>query len=264
MLFRDILLVAASQGGGVAAAPAAAWPSLIGAEMMVNGDCSSSTGWNLPAGSAIAGGKMTLTAFGDNIYNDGILGPALIAGATYRCVFTTDTVAAGSIQWFLGNTQGTARSTVGTFSQDIVSDDTEGGLAVTTATMQLDNFSVKSVGLNGVEADWTFTNGAGWSADGKVVFDGTPGQTAALTGSAATAFDAAVTTNTACTVTFSGADWNSGTVQISLRGGAFVDMVLTDSGDFVKTITSGTLSGYEVKSTAGAEVRQGRVQIALA
>src|SRR5207244_11549858 len=106
-----------------------------------------------------AAGKMTVTASSDLANNDGVTTDALIDGATYRNAFTIDSAAAGTAQIFIGSGSGTVRSTAGTFSQDIVYADSGDPwfIQFTSATMQLDSFSVKSVGLLGVEADWTFT-----------------------------------------------------------------------------------------------------------
>jgi hypothetical protein len=224
--------------------------------MMVNGDCSSGTGWTLPAGSAIAAGKMTLTAFTSTVNNSGVTIDTLIDGATYRNAFTIDSRVGGSVQIYLGETGGTIRSSVGTFSEDMVyvfNDDNWILFGATSATMQLDNFSVKSVGLNGIEANWTLT--ANWNSTFQCIqFGGIAGETGSLTGAAATAFDAAVSNNTACTFTALISQYNSGTVEVSFKGGAWVDMEITTDGEFTKTVTSGTGSGFSVRSTAGAEL----------
>lgn len=246
MNFQQILMVAATQGGGVAASPGiASWPALIGAEMMVNGDCSSATGWELSAGVAIALGKMTTTAFTNIIPNNGITDTTLI-GATYRCAFTIDTVSLGTMEWS-GGVSGTAQGSVGTFSQDLLSSDVSIFLSATSSTMQLDNFSVKSVGLMGTASDWSFTGGALFDA-GVIIFIENPADSAALTGAAATAFDAAVSDSTACNVTIFSDQANpltGGGLNISLKGGTPFTFLFNGFGAPVtQTVTSGTGSGF--------------------
>lgn len=280
MNFRQILMAAATQPAAASVASYAAWPALIGAEMMVNPDCSSGTGWTLPAGVVIAAGKMTATAAGSVVTNDGVADDSMIDGATYRNVFTIDSRSSGSAQLSNGSTSGTSRNSAGTFSQDIVAANTGPGndgwlMGLTSATMILDNFSVKSVGLLGVEADWAFTGASVFwqalSAFGPdlIVFDGaSAGDKAELTGSAKTSFDAAVSNSTACTVTLStdaGSSLN-GTISVALKGGTPVNFVFDGSGaDVSHTVTSGTGSGFIL--TAGSDFPSGdiiRVQIALA
>ena len=251
-------------GGGFAA-----WPSLIGAEMMVNGDCSSATGWGLPAGSAIAVGKMTLTAFTDVIENTGVT-DTLINGATYRCVFTVDTVSLGAVRWVLGSTAGTSRSTTGTFSQDILSTDVSGVVEGIGATMQLDNFSVKSVGLVGIETDWSLSGSLAWIDGPPAGFsfgDGDESTIASLTGSALTAFAASVSFNTACLLRVYGLNYSNGDISARIHQGSWVPLnVSADGWSTPVAITSGSVVGFEVRGNAdgNANVTVVGVQIELA
>lgn len=97
------------------------------------------------------------------------------------------------------------------------------------------------------EADWTFTGGWSWSAGEIVVFESTAGETAELAGAAKTAFDAAVSNSTACTVTltFSVGNFLTGTISVAMKGGASVDFV-GDGGtaEIANTVTSGAGSGF--------------------
>lgn len=269
MNFQQILMAAATQGGGAAAAPAqASWPSLIGAEMMVNGDCSSGTGWNLATGTVVAAGKMTMTTANANtVGNSGVNIDTLIDGATYRNVFTIDTVSLGSVQLALGGTFGTSRSTTGTFSQDIVYtyNDDNWLLIPTTATMQLDNFSVKSVGANGQASDWSFTGDGSFASGGFVRTNGSDIFSCSLAGAAATAFDAAVSSNTACTVSFTEEPGYSGNGQIlvSLKGGVAVAFDWSLGVTAPRTVTSGSGSGFKIES-GDADVSIALIQITLA
>lgn len=241
-------------GGGFAA-----WPSLIGAEMMINGDCSSGTGWTLGGGLTIAAGKMTATVSTSTAVNSGALDVPFVNGIAYRTVFTIDTASLGSVQPFIGITAGTSRSTVNTFTQDIVAAGVPGGdgwvLYTTSATMQLDNFSVKSVGGLGVTADWSFSGAfitwrAADSVSPDVISFAEPpaGDKAELTGSAKTAFDAGVSNSTACSVSLTASEANPiiGTVSVTLKGGTPVSFVFSGAPSEVvtDTVTSGTGSGF--------------------
>lgn len=257
--------------GAVFEETVASWPALIGAEMMVNGDCSSATGWAFNAGGSIAVGKMQLVAYSDVAENDGITG-TVIDGATYRSAFTIDTVSLGSIRWEFGNGLGTSRTAPGAYTEDIVAADTTGAnLNATSATMQLDNFSVKSVSLLGVEADWAFSDTVFvfWTPGppSAVSFDALGTQTASLTGTALTAFDAAVSNSTACSVTLTNSVGSPAqTISVAMKGGTAVNFTFTDTpGETVtQTVTSGAGSGFVLANVGAAAVAIVRVQIALA
>lgn len=254
-------LLGGFQRSSASSPPAAAWPSLIGAEMMVGGGCDNSADWTLGVGVTVnvVAGKMVATATSNIAENDGTPDSAFVADATYRNAFTIDSRSAGSAQIFLQGVPGTSRSTAATFSEDIVAGEAgnDGWIfQFTSATMQLDNFSVKSVGLLGVEADWTFVGvGVSWAGttfpDG-VQFGGpVAGVTASLTGTAKTAFDAAVSNSTLCSVTVT-SDNNglTGTVQVAMKGGAAVDFTFDGSPFQTVThnVTSGTGSGFQLIS----------------
>lgn len=242
--------------------PAAAWPSLIGAEMMVNGDCSSATGWSLGTGIAIAGGKMTAATAGTSAAsNSGVDEGVFFTPATYRCDFTIDTRSAGSAQITMGDATGTSRTTTGTFSQDLSPTVSDGGwsISLATATMQLDSFSVKSIGLLGVEGDWTFTGaGTSWESvfpDGILFNAATTGEKAELTGAAKTSFDTSVSNSTACAVTIT-PDVNNpldATISFSMKGGTAVNFAFDGLGTpITHTVTSGTGSGCIVTVVSAA------------
>lgn len=243
--------VSRSIGSPGAAAPPqyAAWPALIGAEMMVNGNCSSSTGWGLPAGAVIALGKLSLTTLSDTIENDGIT-DTLIIGASYRFLFTIDTVSLGSVRWISGATDGTSRSTVGTFSEDLIVADVAAQMACTSATMQLDNFSVKSVGLLGISTDWSFTGSTPptFTAGGAIDMNGCDtGDVASLTGSAKTAFDAAVSNSATCNVNITIAGYVQSNIEIRMKGGSWVEVSIAGDGVASAEIASGTGSGFDIR-----------------
>lgn len=255
----------------VAAGPQfAAWPSLIGAEMMVNGDCGSATGWtdngNPPGAVVVAAGVMTATLSLMLENNSGVAAAAMVEGATYRCVNTIGAVSvpAEGVRQRIGLGEGGELTAPGTYSEDIVATDVEneGGWAIASVsgavTMTFDDFSIKSVGLLGVEADWTFTGDVGWSPGASIGpdairFDGSSiGDQAELTGSAMTAFDASVSNNTACSVTLTTSVNNplDGTIRIAMKGGVPVSFVFFGTpGDTVThTVTSGSGSGCVVSA----------------
>lgn len=269
MNFQQILMAAATQGGGTAVSQFASWPPLIGAEMMVNGDCGSATGWTL-VNAVIALGKlgMTSAAAGSGATNSGTDASSLVEDATYRNVFTADSFPLGGLKLNMGTTQGALRNTAGTFSEDIIATGLGGGdgwslEAQATTTCSLDNFSVKSFGLLGVGADWTTTSGTIYAPyqfvtlpAGAITFDSAAiNEEIELTGAAKTAFDNAVSSNTACSVTiYAGSDNPlNGTVGVKLKGGTKVDFsfAAAPGASITHTVTSGAGSGFEL--IAGAD-----------
>ncbi len=259
MDFLQILMTAATQGGGAAATPAvAAWPSLIGANQILDPGCADPTKWNEGAGVTVnvTPGKMVATAASSTTTNDGMLSGTTIAGATYRPLFTADSLS-GTARVTVGGTAGTARTLAGTYSQDIVAaDDTGWQITFTAATGIFDTFSCVSVGLLGVEADWSLGGLVVWETSNPVGpnFQEDASDSAALTGSAAVALDAAVSNNTACSVTLTtGIGGMGGSLDVSLKGGTPVTFSFSFGAfeEVTHTVSSGTGSGFLADSNNG-------------
>lgn len=112
----------------------------------------------------------------------------------------------------------------------------------------------------GSASDWTLTGDASFN-DG-VDFADNPDDSAALTGAAQTAFDAAVSNSTAYSVTLT-SDLDSGpfgaltgTITLSMKGGVPVDFVFAGvSGATVNhAVTSGAGSGFLLDVVSGSTI----------
>lgn len=113
----------------------------------------------------------------------------------------------------------------------------------------------------GAESDWTFSDAGGfWNFFPN--FDTLDPTTVELTGAAKTSFDAAVANSTAYSVTVTIVNYGEGSVEISMKGGSFVDMLVNADGDFVQTVTSGTGSGFIIRAN-GAVVTLGMSDIQI-
>lgn len=140
--FNPSLLTAVGAAGG-AEAPA----EELGPELIINGDFSSGTGWTLSGDvpPEIVGGKLQL-----NVGPDGGTAeqaPA-IDSATYRCVYTIDSITDGDVRVFCGgSTIGQFRTAPGTYSEDLAADGTNlvALQLATEGSIIIDNFSVKKV-----------------------------------------------------------------------------------------------------------------------
>lgn len=236
----------------------AAWPSLIGDEMLLDPNCATGVGWDLGLGYTIAVGKMTVTTANAATVNTGTPASAFLPDAVYRCAITADSVTLNGFALHVNDTTGVTRTAAGTYTEDLINAGESDGWFIQNEggnlTAQLDNFSVKSVGLMGVEADWTFTGGIFWSvSDAGLVFDSAPaGETAELTGSAKTAFDAAVSSATACMMSVYVSSYGEGNLEARLKGGSWIALdVSADGWSTPVAITSGAGSGCEFRSLTG-------------
>lgn len=249
--------------GASFSSPSAAWPALVGPEMMENGDCSSGTGWTLSLGITIAAGKQTWTAIssGADASNSGPSAAAIILGATYRCGQTYDSISGGALRQKVGGVLGASISTAGAVSQDIVAGDPaeEGGWAIEwssgTTTAQLDNFSVKSIGLMGVSTYWTVPGGSLlWNtASQGLQFSGAD-QSAicSITGDGLTAFTAAVSLNTAVLFRVFVAEYIAGgDASVRIHNGSWEPLnFLADGWSTPIAVTTGAVAGLDFRGNA--------------
>lgn len=118
----------------------------------------------------------------------------------------------------------------------------------------------------GVEADWSFAGDAAfWNGSGPGFDGGESDDIASLTGAAKTAFDAAVSDSTACSVTVTASGYfGGGSAEIRMKGGSWVDMLINNDGPFTQTVTSGTGSGFDVRGKNGSVLNVADVDITLA
>lgn len=134
MRFSDIVMRAATGGGGIAQ---------FGPEMVVNGDFGVGTGWS-GTGWSIVANMALYNAGGSNQDFSNTSGTAAEAGVTYTCTFTISTYSYGSVAIGIGGTYGTARTAVGTYTQDIVASGTgKPTLRGNNGTAYIDNVSIK-------------------------------------------------------------------------------------------------------------------------
>lgn len=137
-------------GLGSNAAPAAAGGGL-GSELVTNGDfAGGSTGWtvsNISGGTSITGGALVFNDATDDGDECAQSAMALVAGHTYRVAYTITARTGGTLLARLGGTNGTQRSTTGTFTEDLVAGTTSplNFVSVSLARMTVDNVSVKEV-----------------------------------------------------------------------------------------------------------------------
>lgn len=104
-------------------------------ELVLNGAYDSGVNWDMDSDWSIGSGVATKVAGAGNA-NLNQRNPQLRYGATYRTVFTL-TRTAGSFTLFLNGTasnQGTARSTSGTFTQDITATGTAAASTINNNT----------------------------------------------------------------------------------------------------------------------------------
>lgn len=241
----------------------AAWPPLPGAEMIQGGGCTDPADYTLPAGVTVnvVPGKMVATAATGGAQNDGTPFTAFIEGGTYRCAEVGDSVTVGNYKISIGATVGVTRTTSGTYTQDLVAVDLEAtgdgwSIQFTTATAQLDNFSVKSIGLMGVEADWSIAGGGAlvWFEGALSFSDAGQSDIGSLTGSALTAFTASVSFSTACLIRFyvPSGRYEGGDISVRVHQGSWVAAAISADGwSTPVAITSGAVAGFDVRGNAG-------------
>jgi len=105
-----------------------------------NGTFASDTVWVKEDGWTIAGGVGVGTAVTGAIYQENVL----TVSVSYEITYTV-TRSAGSVKANAGGTQGTARSTSGTFTETLVTDDTYFEIVATGFTGTIDDVTVVAV-----------------------------------------------------------------------------------------------------------------------
>lgn len=120
-------------------------PSTAGAELVVNGDFSSSTGWTLGAGWVITDGKAVATASTTNLSRSAVLA----VGKTYRIEFTISDYVGGTLDANVGGSIDTddisANGTYVYYLSTSVNNNIVYLRGRTAFTGKVDNFSVKEV-----------------------------------------------------------------------------------------------------------------------
>lgn len=114
----------------------------------------------------------------------------------------------------------------------------------------------------GAESDWAFVGTALYWGGGFIEYDSngaTNSDTTSLTGAALTAFDAAVSDNTACNLTFS-IDYldDPNVFEVRMKGGSWTPATTTGSSPVIVACTSGSGSGFQLR---GANSSSGIIDI---
>ncbi len=140
----------------------------LGADLVTNGDFASDTNWTKGTGWAIGSGVATTTGGGgDSDLTEDTL--VLISGKTYQVTFTITAQSGGVVTPKLGTQEGTDRSTVDTFTENIVSNGTTLNLqSDNSGDLSIDNVIVK---LANVSWDLSTNQVTSLTLDGDLVLD---------------------------------------------------------------------------------------------
>jgi hypothetical protein len=119
---------------------------LLGPELVTNGDMSSSTGWTLNLGYSIGSGVLTASGVVSSrkAYQSGIT----TSGKSYLVTYSVSYYTSGNVRAYLGGTNGTTRSAIGTYAEVLVmgSTDTNAGISANTdLSAVIDNVSVREI-----------------------------------------------------------------------------------------------------------------------
>lgn len=120
-------------------------PGGLGNEVVVNGGFDTDSDWTKQTGWTISGGQAVRTASGAGFLLSASV-PPLVAGKRYKSTIKIDEVGGAGFAIIYGSNQGAARTTTGTFVEEIVSDGT--ALVINTgssSTGKIDSISVKEV-----------------------------------------------------------------------------------------------------------------------
>ena len=115
----------------------------VGSDVVVNGDFSSSSGWNLGGSDTITGGKLVLVNSGGLRYRS----LDLVDGQVYECKVTVSNYTSGSFRFYLNGGQGTNIASNGEHIQYITAGTANNlfGFNPAAASASLDNFSVTPI-----------------------------------------------------------------------------------------------------------------------
>jgi hypothetical protein len=135
-----------------------------GPELVTGGDFSSSSGWTLDGVSGpatISGGTLNGSGTGADVAWAGRVAAGTLVPGTYRVTFDIISGSAIKVWAFVGGssagiginpytdgTTGTHRTTIGSYSQDLVVASVAGqylGVFLDTTSAKVDNFSVKQI-----------------------------------------------------------------------------------------------------------------------
>jgi len=136
--------------------------SQLGNEVVSNPDFADDVDWTLGDGWSISGGTASSDGSQSSTSDLSIVG-GLLEGETYTVSFEITAVTAGTVTPGIGGTSGTARSTVATYTEDIVAG--AGGTITLTASVDfvgsVDDVSVKKAVMSYEAPSASHTGGFG-------------------------------------------------------------------------------------------------------
>lgn len=146
-------------------------------ELVTNGTFADATGWTLGSGWAVGSGVLT----GASIAVGGAqasFAATIVAGRAYRVTYTITAISANGVSLQVGGTNGTSRTSAGTYTEIITATNTTApffAARVGTTTVSVDNVSVKLIpGYHRIQA--TGTSMPKYKTDGTLhwlLYDGT-------------------------------------------------------------------------------------------
>lgn len=119
---------------------------VIGSDMIVNGGFDTDTVWTKDANASITGGKLVLSGSTGLTYQT----IDLVDNASYKVTFTISDHSVGTVRAYLNGTNGTIRSSNGTYVDYITAGSANTLVGINpSATLSIDNFSVERVAADG-------------------------------------------------------------------------------------------------------------------
>ena len=120
---------------------------VLGAELVVNGDFSSATGWTV-VGGAITSGVLRFAAAASNSYADRVATTGIAAGKRYTITYTVVSISSGRVRTQVGGIAGIPRTLPGTYTQLFAAISNGNPAIVVEAagtTADIDNISVREL-----------------------------------------------------------------------------------------------------------------------